>query len=148
GGGSLRRKLRRLASRLGIAERITWTGAQAQPEVLRRYREADLFVLASRIAGDGDRDGLPNVLMEAQSQELPCIATRVSAIPELIEHTVTGLLVPQSDPNALAAAIRSLIEDPARARTLGEAGARRVRERFGHAVNLDRLAARFAPVPG
>ena len=148
GGGTLRRKLRRLASRLGIAERVTWAGAQPQPEVLRRYREADLFVLASRIAGDGDRDGLPNVLMEAQSQELPCIATAVSAIPELIEDAVTGLLVPPSDPPALAAAIRSLIEDPTRARALGEAGARRVRERFGHAANLDRLAARFAPVPG
>ena len=71
----------------------------AQPEVLAAYREADLFVLASKVAKDGDRDGLPNVLIEAQSQRLACVSTDVSAIPELIEHGVTGLLVPPGDPS-------------------------------------------------
>lgn len=143
GGGALRQKLRRQAETLGIADRITWAGAQPQQEVLAQYRQADLFVLASRIADDGDRDGLPNVLMEAQSQGLPCIATKVSAIPELIEHDVTGLLVPPGDPSALAKALAALIADPGAARKLAEAGARRVRERFGHNANLDRLARRF-----
>jgi glycosyltransferase involved in cell wall biosynthesis len=62
-------------------ERIQWRGALAQDQVIAVYRSADLFVLASRIAGDGDRDGLPNVLMEAQSQGVACVATDVSAIP-------------------------------------------------------------------
>jgi len=143
GGGTLRKTLRKLAVKLGIAERVIWAGAQPQQEVLRRYRDADLFVLASRIARDGDRDGLPNVLMEAQSQGVPCVATAVSAIPELVEHGATGLLVPPGDPPALAAAIDSLLADPARARALGRAGEERVRERFGHGANLDRLARRF-----
>ena len=92
GGGALgarARSKRRRAS--ACRERIEWRGAAAQPEVLAAYREADLFVLASKIAQDGDRDGLPNVLMEAQSQRLACISTDVSAIPELIEDGITGL---------------------------------------------------------
>ena len=89
---------------MGLSHRIEWRGARAQPEVLAAYREADLFVLASKIADDGDRDGLPNVLMEAQSQRLACISTDVSAIPELIEDGVTGLLVPP-DPAGLARAM-------------------------------------------
>jgi len=72
--------LQQQAARLGIAQRIVWRGALAQPDVLAAYRAADLFVLASKIAQDGDRDGLPNVLMEAQSQDLACLTTGVSAI--------------------------------------------------------------------
>ena len=63
-----------------------WRGARTQVELLAEYRAADLFALASRVARDGDRDGLPNVLVEAQSQGLACVATRVSGIPELIER--------------------------------------------------------------
>ena len=85
GGGELRDALRARAASLGLGARIDWRGALPQDQVLALYRTADLFVLASRIARDGDRDGLPNVLMEAQSQGLACLSTRVSAIPELIE---------------------------------------------------------------
>ena len=114
GGGSLAATLRSLAERLGLAPRIEWRGALAQPEVLAAYRRADLFVLAAKETEDGDRDGLPNVLMEAQSQRLACIATRVSGIPELIEDGTTGLLVPPGDPPALARALTGLIRDPVR----------------------------------
>ena len=69
----------RRRARLGLAGRIEWRGARAQPDVLAAYREADLFVLAAKIARDGDRDGLPNVLMEAQSQRLACVATAAAA---------------------------------------------------------------------
>jgi len=98
GGGPLKRTLQRRARALGIAERVTWRGALAQEELLREYRAADLFVLACRIARDGDRDGLPNVLMEAQSQSVACLATRVAAIPELIDDRVTGVLVDAESP--------------------------------------------------
>ena len=94
-------------------------GAQAQAEVFRSYLAADLFLLASRIAGDGDRDGLPNVLMEAQSQRLPCLATRVSAIPELIEDGVTGVLAPPQNPEAFAP--RALGQEPLAHRVRREA---------------------------
>jgi glycosyltransferase involved in cell wall biosynthesis len=132
GGGAERAKLEALAATLGIAARVTWIGARSQDEVLALYRQADIFVLASRIAADGDRDGLPNVLMEAQSQEVACIATRVSAIPELISDGETGLLVDPDDPGALAVAIEKLIREPELRRQLAEAGARRVRAELDH----------------
>ena len=90
GGGALAAVLRKEAERLGLSERIEWRGPRAQPDVLAAYREADLFVLAAKIAEDGDRDGLPNVLMEAQSQRLACVATDVSGIPELIRDGDNG----------------------------------------------------------
>jgi glycosyltransferase involved in cell wall biosynthesis len=144
GGGQLLPELKARASALGLAPRIGWLGSQAQQAVLARYRAADLFVLASRVAPDGDRDGLPNVLMEGQSQGLACLATRVSAIPELIEDGVTGLLVPPNDPAALAAALRRLIGDPGLRAKLGQAGAARVQSRFAMAPGIDRLAGLFA----
>jgi glycosyltransferase involved in cell wall biosynthesis len=147
GGGPLAKALKRRAESLGIAERIEWRGALTQSELIKEYRAADLFALASRIASDGDRDGLPNVLMEAQTQGLPCVATRVSAIHELIEHGVTGLLVPQESPDQLAAAIESLLMDPGMRFRLGEAGRQRVAMRFGLDANIAVLAAKFGLVP-
>jgi glycosyltransferase involved in cell wall biosynthesis len=143
GGGAMAVALRRRAEALGVAARIEWRGPLAQPEVLAAYRRADLFVLAAKAAADGDRDGLPNVLIEAASQALASIATDFSAIPELIEHRSTGLLVPPGDPSALAAALSSLIRDPAGRRALGAAGERRVRRCFGSAAGIDILAERF-----
>jgi len=143
GGGVLASALRQQAEHLGLSHRIEWRGALAQPQVLDAYRKADLFVLASKVAKDGDRDGLPNVLIEAQSQGLACISTNVSAIPELIEHASTGLLVPPADPAALAHALESLIRDPAARFRFGEAGERRVRRLFSMSPGIERLAARF-----
>jgi glycosyltransferase involved in cell wall biosynthesis len=143
GGGALRAKLRLQADRLGLSERVEWHGALAQPEVLAAYRTADLFVLASKVAKNGDRDGLPNVLIEAQSQRLACISTELSAIPELIEAGVTGLLTPRGDPIALAQALASLIRDPARRALFGTAGEHRVRSLFSMGPGIELLAKRF-----
>jgi glycosyltransferase involved in cell wall biosynthesis len=145
GGGERREALRAQALRLGLGARIDWRGALPQQQVLALYRAADLFVLASRIAGDGDRDGLPNVLMEAQSQGLACLSTRISAIPELIEDGATGVLTPPGDPAALAEALARLIRNPQERARLGAAGARRVRARFTMEAGIDALAARFGP---
>ena len=147
GGGPLISELRKLAARAGIADRIEWAGALARPDLLARLRAADVFVLASRIARDGDRDGLPNVLLEAQSQALPCVATRVSAIPELIEDGVTGILASPGDPEALADAIGRLLRDPLLRCRLGAAGERRVRAEFSSVAGADRLAAKFCALP-
>jgi len=140
GGGPLRAALQEQAEKLGLEGRITWMGAQAQTEILEQYRRADLFVLASRVAGDGDRDGLPNVLMEAQSQGLACLSTRVSAIPELIEDGVTGALVPPEDPAALGKALARLIADPAGRRRLGDAGKQRILADFDMKGGIEVLA--------
>jgi glycosyltransferase involved in cell wall biosynthesis len=147
GGGALGAALRRQAERLGLSGRIEWRGALPQPDVLASYRRADLFVLASKHAKDGDRDGLPNVLIEAQSQRLACIATNVAGIPELIEQEVTGLLTPPNDPVALAQRMAELIRDPARRAALGRAGERRVRSVFAMGSGIDTLARRFGLKP-
>ena len=147
GGGPLRDLMVARAQRLGLSDRVSWRGATAQAALIEAYRQSDVFALASRIASDGDRDGLPNVLMEAQSQRLPCVATRVSAIHELIEAGVTGLLVePESAPD-LARALERLVTDPALRESLGAAGQARVAQHFGMQSNLGRLAAKFGLKP-
>ena len=144
GGGGLTGSLKQQAAALGLSDRVTWRGALAQEDVLTLYRASDVFVLPCRIASDGDRDGLPNVLMEAQSQALACLSTPVSAIPELIADGATGMLVPPDDPRALADALRRLIADPALRHRLGKAGAARVRAAFDHRQGIARLMAMFA----
>jgi glycosyltransferase involved in cell wall biosynthesis len=146
GGGALALQLQRQAAALGLSERIEWRGSATQPEVLAAYRDADLFVLAAKVASDGDRDGLPNVLIEAQSQRLACVATDISGIPELIEHGRTGLMVPPQDPAALSEAIERLIRDPEWRAALGMAAERRVRGAFSMTAGIDALAARFGLV--
>ncbi len=143
GGGPLKHRLAKRAHALGIAARVDWRGACTQTELLAAYRAADLFALASRVARDGDRDGLPNVLAEAQSQGLACVATRISGIPELLEDGRTGLLVAPEAPGEFARALAALIADPARRSALGEAGRERVRAEFGLEANIERLAQRF-----
>ncbi len=143
GGGPLDGALKAQAEQLGIAARIQWLGALPQEQVLAAYRRSDLFVLAAQIAADGDRDGLPNVLMEAQSQRLACIATNISGIPELIKDGETGLLVPPEDATALTAAVQSLIADPERRRQLADAGFQRLHAHFAMGAGINDLDRRF-----
>ena len=143
GGGALLEQLKDQAAKAGITDRITWHGAQPQAIVLEAMGQSDVFVLASRIAPDGDRDGLPNVLMEANSQGLACIATNVSAIPELIIHDETGLLVEPDDRLGLSSALISLIGDPTRRHELGQAGQSRVQQEFSHDQCIERVAGKF-----
>jgi glycosyltransferase involved in cell wall biosynthesis len=146
GGGELLGPLRAQAESLGLAQRIDWRGALPQEQVLDLYRGSDLFVLPCRVAGDGDRDGLPNVLVEAQSQGLCCISTTVSGVPELIDDEVTGILVPPEDAQVLAGALERAIAAPDLRRQLGEAGERRVREQFDYHASVAQLVALFASV--
>lgn len=120
GGGTLKDDLQSLAQHLGVSERITWRGPSDQPEVIDAMREADLFVLPSRIAADGDRDGLPNVLMEAASQKLAILSTPVSAIPEFIDTGIHGVLS-DDDPASIAREIHALAHNPDRAREMADA---------------------------
>ncbi|MGE5271195.1 MAG: glycosyltransferase family 4 protein [Thiohalocapsa sp.] len=147
GGGVLAKRLRQQAERLGLAGHVEWRGAQPQTEVLAAYREADLFVLAAKIGRDADRDGLPNVLMEAQSQRLACVATTLPGIAELVEDGRTGLLVPPGEPAALAAALTALIGDPGERARLGAAGEARVRRDFDMRAGMEVLARLFGLAP-
>jgi glycosyltransferase involved in cell wall biosynthesis len=143
GGGPLKDALAAEAVQLGIGARIEWLGARPQEQVLEEYRSADLFVLNCRIAEDGDRDGLPNVLMEAQSQRLAVISTAMPAIAELVIDSETGLLTPPDNPERLAQAIVRLLRDPRLRTQYAEAGFRRVRTLFSATRGIDDLERRF-----
>jgi glycosyltransferase involved in cell wall biosynthesis len=147
GGGELLNVLQLKARELGLADRIVWLGSQDQEIVLAQYRNADIFVLPCRIAGDGDRDGLPNVLVEAQSQSLACIATPISGIPELLGDGTSGLFVPPDNPQALSQAVVQLTQDPDLRLRLGKAGARRVVQAFDHQRALAELMVLFTGTP-
>ena len=139
GGGPLLPALREHADTLGIAGKIEWLGPQAQQTVIQHYRRADLFVLNSCIDRHGDRDGLPNVMLEAQSQGLPVVGTNLSGMPELIEHKRNGLLVDPGDQAALVDAIERLISRPALRQQYGEAGRKKVRALFDMRSSLSNL---------
>ncbi|MBB3165600.1 glycosyltransferase [Rhizobium laguerreae] len=143
GGGEELAKLKVLATELGISGRIVWKGAMAQEDVLDHYRRADLFALACRIAANGDRDGLPNVLVEASSQRLVCLSTDVSGVPELLKNGENGLVVPPEDPALLANALEAAIRDPALRKRLGDAAEIQVREYFDYHSSIRQLTGLF-----
>jgi glycosyltransferase involved in cell wall biosynthesis len=143
GGGEELAKLKALAAELGISGRIVWKGAMAQEDVLDHYRRADVFALACRIAANGDRDGLPNVLVEASSQRLVCLSTEVSGVPELLKNGENGLLVPPDDPAKLAVALEAAIRDPALRKRLGDAAERQVRQYFDYHSSIRQLTGLF-----
>lgn len=119
GGGDELADLKSLGTKLGLDDRITWHGPKPRAEIVKLYQVADLFLLASRITGSGDRDGLPNVLMEAASQGVPALGTNVGAIPEFITDGETGRLVEPNDPAAFAQVITELARDPAAREEMG-----------------------------
>jgi glycosyltransferase involved in cell wall biosynthesis len=139
GYGPLEAALRAQADALGLARRVTWAGALDQSSVRAQYRASDLLIVASQIAPDGDRDGLPNVVVEALSQGLPVVATRAAAIPELLVDGVHGRLVPPGDADALAAAIEGLARDPDARRRMGAAGIERIAAGWDLDTGADRL---------
>jgi len=143
GGGELLATLQAQARELGLQANIDWLGALPQAQVLDQYRAADLFVLPSRISADGDRDGLPNVLMEAQSQGLACLSTRISGIPELIIHGETGWLVEPENQAELTQALQRLMTDPGLRARLAQAGCRLVRQDFSMQSGIDSLMQRL-----
>ena len=143
GAGPLASTLKRQSQHLGLSDRIDWRGSQTQSEVIAAYASSDMFALASVVAADGDRDGLPNVLLEAQYMQLPVVATRVSAIPELVAHQINGLLVKSGDSVALAQALEDLMRNPQQRALYGAGGRERVERLFSFKAGIDYLVARF-----
>ena len=144
GGGPLLSSLVETAARSGLDGRITWLGARRQDEILDMLHGGDLFVLAPVIARDGDRDGLPNVLLEAQSQALAVVTTDVSAVGELVSDGVNGCLVPPGDAPALASSLCRLVRNPQLRDRMGRNGEDRVRTEFTMESGIDRLVDLFA----
>jgi len=148
GDGPLRGDLERLAAQLGLAEgAVTFIGALDHADVAQWMHSLDAFVIAAKRDANGDMDGIPVALMEAMSQYVPVVSTRLSGIPELVMHERTGLLAAPSDPADLARELRRLLNDPALRGRLAEAGARHVESEFGQQSNLNRLLEHFTPLP-
>lgn len=145
GGGPQRVELERLIADLELAETVTLRGALSHEDVVEKYRCATLFVLACLKTVDGDRDGFPNVLAEAMAMQVPVISTDISAIPELLEDDVNGLMVLSEDVAALADAVARLLDDPALREELAIAGRRTVLERFDIERNVRRFANTLWP---
>jgi len=147
GDGALLDQMKQQVKDLGLNDRVEWLGAKTRDVVIETLRAGDMFVLASKIDAAGDRDGLPNVLMEALSQKLTCLATDVSGIPELINHGDSGWLVSPANPEMMAEAMEKLIKDPALRKKLGEAGYKRLHSDFTLDKCLLQIAERFGVGP-
>jgi glycosyltransferase involved in cell wall biosynthesis len=143
GGGTLVKTLERQATAAGVADRCRFLGARAQEEVISAYASHDVFVLPCRIASDGDRDGLPNVLMEAGSQGLALVSTPVSGVTELVEDDVTGRIVPPDDAAVLAETLRRLAVEPTVRFRLAREASRTIARRFDHQSAIQDLIRLF-----
>lgn len=130
GDGPLRRQLHALAEERGVGTNVNFAGALPHQETLQQISDSSLFVLASRTSKEGDMEGIPVVLMEAMAASTPVVATKHAGIPELIDDGVSGLLVPENDPHALAAAIQRIVDDAEGTKTRIQTAQERVRRDF------------------
>lgn len=143
GDGSLRTTLEAEINQLVLQDTVTLCGPLPHQEVMQKYRQASVFALPAIQASNGDRDGIPNVILEAMAFELPVVSTQHSAIPEVVEDRVNGLLVPPADAVALADALASLLSDAGYRQRLGRRGRETVIEKFNLEHNLKQLMAEF-----
>ncbi len=145
GEGPQRAALEGMIARLGLGGRVALCGALPHEAVIGKYREAALFVLPCVRSADGNLDGIPNVLFEAMAMQLPVITSRLSAIPELVEDGVNGVLVEPGDAAGLARAAAALLGSPQQARRLGRSGRDSVRVGYDLEANVRRFAATLWP---
>lgn len=140
GDGPDRSSLESLCRSLDLTDRVTFTGAVGQDEVPDLYRKADIFAIASFA------EGVPVVLMEAMAMEIPSVSTRITGIPELIDHGRTGMLCTPADALDLADTLEQLIRDPELRNTLGRQGRRRVIDTYNLDTNCRQMAEFFNDV--
>jgi colanic acid/amylovoran biosynthesis glycosyltransferase len=141
GSGPLERELRDFAEREGVAGAVDFRGALPGDRVAEAMERCHVVAMPSVVAADGRMEGLPVALMEAMARGVPVVASDLSAIPELVESEVTGILVPPADGRRLADALARLMDDPALAACLARAGASRARARHDIVANTGRLLA-------
>jgi glycosyltransferase involved in cell wall biosynthesis len=143
GDGRLRTSLERQARELGIADRVRFAGSLPEGEVRELLDTADLFVLPSVVAADGQMEGLPVALIEAMASGVPVVSTRLSGIPELVADGETGLLAEPGDPVSLAEALVRTLADPAAALGRAKRGRQTVTAAFDVRASGARMAALF-----
>jgi glycosyltransferase involved in cell wall biosynthesis len=143
GSGEMKPQITRMIRDLDLKQRVNLLGTLPHKEVLNHYRQAHCFALASKVAPNGDRDGIPNVLIEAMATGVPVVATKVSAIPELVEDGVTGVMVQPDDPRGLADAITNLLLHPERFEAHVARARTRVEKDFNNQNCVQRLHSLF-----
>ena len=143
GEGPERGPLMTLARSLGLHDEIEWAGAEPQDRVRARLAGAAVFCLPCRVGRDGNRDGLPTVLLEALACGVPCVSTRVTGIPEIVRDGIEGRLVEEGDRAALADAIVDLMADAEQRRRMGAAARARAESLFDLRRNVAQLALWF-----
>ncbi len=146
GGGFNENRLQARVERLGLQDQVTLLGALDQNQILEFYRTSDIFVLACVTAQDGDRDGIPIVLMEAMSCELPVITTPLTGIPDLIHNEETGLFVEERDAIGLANSLERLIFNKDMRQHLGKKARQAILKKFEIRHNVAQLASIFRQV--
>jgi glycosyltransferase involved in cell wall biosynthesis len=146
GEGPLHQALEREIHELALADRVHLEGASVHERILEAYGEATAACLPCVIAENGDRDGIPNVLLEAMAAGVPVVSTSISAIPELIAPEINGLLVPPGEPAALADALVRLLDDAELRQRLGAAGRNTVQQRFDLTRNVGELRSLMCSV--
>jgi len=143
GDGDDRQKILDLIASLGLSSNCQWLGTRTHGEVLRYFKECDLFVLACEIAKSGDRDGIPNVLVESLAMGVPALSTEVSAIPEILLNEKTGVTVPPSQPHAMSEAIVRILTDQELRQRLITNGRKYVEEEFDNKKWVGKLGDLF-----
>lgn len=143
GDGELKESIYRLAERLNLLDKIRFLGTVTQEELLPLYRKSHVFVLASKVASNGDRDGLPNVILEAMALGIPVVSTDISAIPEAIQNGRTGILVPPDNPRELAGAIKKVLSDSPGTAAMTMEARKFVEKHFDSRIWLSRLYQLF-----
>mgnify|MGYP001305638050 CR=1 FL=1 len=139
GDGPLWATLQRLVNELELGEIVRFMGPLTQEELVDQYSQATMFVLASQIAADGNRDGMPNTLLEAMAHRLPVVSSTLPSIAEAIGEGEHGLLVAPRDPVALAGALVRLLEDDSLRERLAGAARARVIDRYDRAALAPRV---------
>ncbi|MDQ3781213.1 MAG: glycosyltransferase [Chloroflexota bacterium] len=143
GKGSDEAQLHTLVAQLGLEDHVELRGPKPREALLGLYPRAAVVVAPCVVGTDGNRDGLPTVLIEAMALGVPVISTAVTGIPELVEHGRTGYLTAQRDPISLAATIRAVLDDPMSARAHARTGRQRIERDFDIRANVITLRALF-----
>ena len=144
GGGDLLNRLKEQARGLGVDARVIWHGPRPHAEVIAALDSSDLFVLPAVVGNDGDRDGIPNALLEAQARGLAVLATRVGGIDEAIEDGRTGQLIEAGDVAAASRALFDLVRNPQLRASFGAAALEKVRRSDNAEPGYDAITALLA----
>jgi colanic acid/amylovoran biosynthesis glycosyltransferase len=139
GDGPLRGSLEKLAADLGTGSRVRFAGFIDQSTLLTLYQNSHLFLHPSEQTPDGNREGVPNSLLEAMATGLPCISTRHGGIPEAVVHLESGVLVPESDLAGIENWLDRLAADDRLRDSLGKRAAQTIKDKFDLTTQIEKL---------